>query len=66
MPHLFSNIKPCITSKVPKIIICRLILVKFSKFDSNTLFFTILFLNILYFECGNFSVMLHALKVMGI
>ena len=63
---LFSNIRPCITSKVLKIIICCLILVKFSKSDKNTLFFTILHLNILYFECGKLNVMLHALKVMGI
>ena len=66
VPHLFSIMKPCISSKVPKIIICCLILVKFSKSDSNTLFFTILLLNILYFECVNLSVTLHALKIMGI
>ena len=46
--------------------ICCLILFKFSKSDNNTLFFTILHLNILYFKCGKLSVMLHALKVMGI
>ena len=50
----FSNIKLRITSKVPKIISC-LILVKISKYDRNTLFFTISRLNILYFECGDLS-----------
>ena len=39
---------------------------KFSKSDSNTLFFTISYLNILYFECGNLIVMLQVLKVMYI
>ena len=47
--RLFSNIKPCITSKVPKIIIYSLILVKISKSDSNTLFFTISHLKLIVF-----------------
>ena len=39
VPHLISNVTPCITSKDPKIIICCLIVVKFKKkYDSNILF----------------------------
>ena len=56
----------CISSKVSKIIICCLILVKFSKSDSNILFFSISRLNILYLECKNFIMTLHSLNVMGI